>query len=90
MIKCNCKGGEQKMDDNLISMGKLQSDIKTMKLVSLFLKPEQRKQLNALEKQLDNMNQEISDNIEILSRKQEELSSLSDQKVQMLLSRKVE
>ncbi|WP_269477149.1 hypothetical protein [Hominibacterium faecale] len=43
------------MDDNLISMGKLQSDIKTMKLVSLFLKPEQRKQLNALEKQLDNM-----------------------------------
>lgn len=55
MIKCICKGGEQKMDDNLISMGKLQSDIKTMKLVSLFLKPEQRKQLNALEKQLDNM-----------------------------------
>lgn len=43
------------MDDNLISMGKLQGDIKTMKLVSLFLKPEQRKQLNALEKQLDNM-----------------------------------
>lgn len=43
------------MDDNLISMGKLQSDIKTMKLISLFLKPEQRKQLNALEKQLDNM-----------------------------------
>lgn len=32
-----------------------------------------------LKKQLDNMNQEISDNIEILSRKQEELSSLSDQ-----------
>lgn len=32
-----------------------------------------------VKKQLDNMNQEISDNIEILSRKQEELSSLSDQ-----------
>lgn len=32
-----------------------------------------------VKKQLDNMNQEISDNIEILSRKQEEFSSLSDQ-----------
>lgn len=32
-----------------------------------------------VKKQLDNMNQEISDNLEILSRKQEELSSLSDQ-----------
>lgn len=32
-----------------------------------------------VKKQLDNMNQEISDNIEILSRKKEELSSLSDQ-----------
>ena len=32
-----------------------------------------------VKKQLDNMNQEISDNIEILSRKQEEISSLSDQ-----------
>lgn len=32
-----------------------------------------------VKKQLDNMNHEISDNIEILSRKQEELSSLSDQ-----------
>lgn len=43
------------MDDNLISMGKLQSDIKTIKLVSLFLKPEQRKQQKELEKQIDNM-----------------------------------
>ena len=43
------------MDNNLISIEKLQSDIKTMKLFSLFLKPEQRKQLKTLEKQLDNM-----------------------------------
>jgi len=43
------------MNDNLISIGKLQSDIKTAKLVSLFLKPEKRKQLKELEKQIDNM-----------------------------------
>ena len=43
------------MDNNLISIEKLQSDIKIMKLFSLFLKPEQRKQLKSLEKQLDNM-----------------------------------
>ena len=43
------------MDNNLISIEKLHNDIKTMKLFSLFLKPEQRKQLKALEKQLDNM-----------------------------------
>ena len=43
------------MDDNLLSLNKLQSDIKTMKLLDLFLKPDQRKQLRDLEKQLDNM-----------------------------------
>ncbi len=43
------------MDDNLISLNKLQSDIKEMKLLALFLKPDQRKQLRDLEKQLDNM-----------------------------------
>ena len=43
------------MDDNLLSLNKLQRDIKTMKLLALFLKPGQRKQLRDLEKQLDNM-----------------------------------
>lgn len=43
------------MDDNLLSLNKLQSDIKVMKLLALFLKPDQRKQLRDLEKQLDNM-----------------------------------
>lgn len=43
------------MDDNLLSLNKLQSDIKAMKLLALFLKPDQRKQLRDLEKQLDNM-----------------------------------
>ena len=33
------------MDNNLISIEKLQSNIKTMKLFSLFLKPEQSKQI---------------------------------------------
>lgn len=43
------------MDDNLLSLNKLQSDIKAMKLLALFLKPDQRKRLRDLEKQLDNM-----------------------------------
>lgn len=43
------------MDDNLFSINKLQSDIKAMKLLTLFLRPAQRKQLRNLEKQLDNM-----------------------------------
>ena len=43
------------MDDNLLSLNKLQSDIRAMKLLALFLKPDQRKQLRDLEKQLDNM-----------------------------------
>lgn len=43
------------MDDNLLSLNKLQNDIKAMKLLALFLKPDQRKQLRDLEKQLDNM-----------------------------------
>lgn len=48
------------MDNNLISIEKLQSDIKTMKLFPLFLKPEQRKQLKSLEKQLDYMIEQIT------------------------------
>ena len=43
------------MDDNLLSLNKLQGDIKAMKLLALFLKLDQRKQLRDLEKQLDNM-----------------------------------
>ena len=43
------------MDDNLLSLNKLQRDIKTMKRLDLFLKPGQRKQLRDLEKQLDDM-----------------------------------
>lgn len=43
------------MDDNLLSLNKLQSDIKAMKLLTLFLKPDQREQLQNLEKQLDDM-----------------------------------
>ena len=42
------------MDDNLISIRKLQNDIKAIKLFSIFMKPEQRKQLKELEKQLNN------------------------------------
>lgn len=30
------------MDDNLLSLNKLRSDIKAMKLLALFLKPDQR------------------------------------------------
>ena len=43
------------MDDNLLSLNKLQNDIKAMKLLAPILKPDQRKQLQDLEKQLDNM-----------------------------------
>ena len=43
------------MDSNLVSINKLQNDIKIMKLMSILLKPEQRKQLQEMEKQLDNI-----------------------------------
>ena len=43
------------MDSNLVSLNKLKDDIKAMKIVSIFLKPEQRKQLKDMEKQLENM-----------------------------------
>lgn len=43
------------MDNNLISLNKLQTDIKAMKFISILLKPEQRKQLKDMEKQLENM-----------------------------------
>ena len=43
------------MNDNLVSINKLQNDIKAMKLISIFLKLVQKKQLKELEQQLDNM-----------------------------------
>lgn len=43
------------MDNNLVSLNKLQTDIKTMKLLSSFLKSEQKKQLKDMEKQLENI-----------------------------------
>ena len=41
------------MDNNLISLKKLQADIKIMKLISILLKPDQRKQQKDMEKQLE-------------------------------------
>lgn len=43
------------MDSNLVSLNKLKDDIKAMKIISIFLKPEQKKQLKDMEKQLENM-----------------------------------
>lgn len=40
------------MNDNLVSMKKLQYDIQSMKLLSFFLSPEKRRELKDLEKQL--------------------------------------
>ncbi len=41
------------MNKNLVSMNKLKSDIKSMKLLSIFLNSNQRKRLKEVEKQLD-------------------------------------
>ena len=41
------------MNTNLVSMNKLKSDIKSMKLLSIFLNSNQRKRLKEVEKQLD-------------------------------------
>ncbi|MCM1050176.1 MAG: hypothetical protein NC433_17320 [Clostridiales bacterium] len=43
------------MDSNLVSLNKLKDDIKAMKIISIFLKPEQRKQVKDMEKQIENM-----------------------------------
>lgn len=43
------------MDDNLVSLSKLQSDIQSMKLLSVFLKREQRDQLKKMEDQVKDM-----------------------------------
>ena len=43
------------MDANFISLSKLKDDINAMKIISIFLKQEQREQLKDMEKQLENM-----------------------------------
>ena len=43
------------MDDNLVSLSKLQSDIQSMKFLSAFLKREQRDQLKKMEDQVKDM-----------------------------------
>nr|WP_325186329.1 hypothetical protein [uncultured Oscillibacter sp.] len=48
------------MDKNLVSLSELQSDIKSMKYLSIFLNREQRGQLKNLEKQVDNMALQIA------------------------------
>ncbi len=48
------------MDNNLVSLNKLQADIKAMKLISIFFKPEQKKQLKDMEKQVENMITQIT------------------------------
>src|SRR5690554_1258548 len=47
------------MDDNLISMKKIKTDIKSMKLFSLFMNSEQKNQLKRMEKELSNMEEQI-------------------------------
>lgn len=49
------KGMNSIMDDKLVSLSKIQDDIKAMKLVAVLLKPGQRKQIKKMEKQVDNM-----------------------------------
>lgn len=41
--------------ENLVSMHKLQKDVKTMRLLSFMMKPEMRKKVKELEKQLDEL-----------------------------------
>lgn len=47
------------MDENLISMKKLQNDIKSMKLLGLFIDSEQRKKLKTMEQKLSYMEKQI-------------------------------
>ena len=48
------------MDDNLFSLSKLQSDIKAMKPLAVFLKSDQKKELQDLEKQVKNMATQVA------------------------------
>ena len=47
-------------NDNLISMNKVRQDIKALKLISIFLGSNQRKEIKETEKQIDNMVNQIS------------------------------
>jgi len=47
------------MNDNLVSMKKLKEDIRSMKLFSLFLKPEDRKKLKEVKQQMHNMTKQF-------------------------------
>lgn len=47
-------------NDNLITMGKLHKDIKTMKLVSCFLTPHMHQKLGTIEKEVDNVIQQTT------------------------------
>ncbi|MDD4566583.1 hypothetical protein L21_1904 [Methanoculleus chikugoensis] len=46
--------------DNLVTINKLREDIKAMKLLSLFLKPELLKKLEEMEQQIDNMSEQAT------------------------------
>lgn len=48
------------MDPKLVSFYKAKRDIKAMKIMSVFLKPQQRKQIKDLEKQLEHMIAQIT------------------------------
>lgn len=43
------------MNDNLISMNKLKDEIQSMKLLSIFLNPDDRKKVKVLEQQLHHL-----------------------------------
>lgn len=47
--------------DNLVSLKKMQNDIKTMKLLGFLLKPEQRKQLRDVEQNISNILKQTQD-----------------------------
>lgn len=47
-------------DNNLVSVNKFRKDIKSMKLLSLFFKPDMRKELQKMEQQVENMVQQTA------------------------------
>ena len=49
------------MDDNLISIKKLKSDMESMKLLSIFLNPEQRRMLKDMESKVKNIIAQTTD-----------------------------
>lgn len=56
ILNLSIKSGDESMvDNNLVSLEKLQTDIKSMKFMSLFMNSEHKKQLYDMERQLNNM-----------------------------------